>query len=149
MRDVGQLIGGRVIGANFGACGDGFSDAVRQPADLAHPFAPEAADDALHLWNEVSLQRIKRDSGGAEYRVLHEHEDKDRQQGAALRYRQGEGFADKPADRLQFSGHHRDDLAGRGPIEMVQRKPQHPFVELIAQPAQHALADLPLFYVQM
>jgi len=37
---------------------------------------------------------------GSEYRVLHEHEDENRQQCPALRYRQGEGFADKPANRL-------------------------------------------------
>src|SRR5260370_16979381 len=87
---------------------------------------------------------MERDSGGSEDWVLPEHEDKNRQQRAALRDRQRESVADKPADRLQLAGHHRDDLAGRGTIEMMQRKPQHPLVKLIAQPAHHALADLSL-----
>src|SRR5271166_1078765 len=76
MRDVGKLIPGRIIGTNFAACRNGFGDAVRKPAHLAHPFAPEATDDTLHLGNEIALQRIERYGGGAEHRVLHEHKDK-------------------------------------------------------------------------
>ena len=57
LRDVGELICGGVIGANFGACGDGLGDPVRKHPHLAHPLAPEAANDALHLWNEIALQR--------------------------------------------------------------------------------------------
>ena len=143
------MVNGCVIGANFGPCGDRLGDTVREPANFAHPFAAEPTNDSLHLGNEITLQRIERDSRGSEYRVLHEHEDENRQQRAALRDRQRESIADKPADRLQLAGHHRDDLAGRGTIEMMQRKPQYPLVKLIAQAAQHTLADLSLPYVEV
>ena len=66
-----------------------------------------------------------------------------------MRYRQGKSIADKTADRLQLSGHHGDDLASCGPVEMVQRKTQHSLVKLVTQTAEHTLANLPLLYVEM
>ena len=149
VRDVSQLIGGSVIGTNFAACRDRLGDTVGKHADLAHPLAPEAANNALHLWYQITLQRIERDRCSAEHRILHEHEDENRQQGAALRDRQRESIADEPADRLQLAGHHRNDLASRGAVEMVQRESQHPLIELVAQTAQHSLTDLSFLYVQM
>jgi hypothetical protein len=76
-------------------------------------------------------------------------EDKDRQQCAGLGDRQGEGVADKAADRLQLGGQHRDDLAGRGAVEMPHRKAQQALKQIVAQPAQHALADPALADVQV
>ena len=55
MRDVGKLIWGSVIGPNFGSGGDRLPNAIREGADLAHPFASEPPNDALHLWNEITL----------------------------------------------------------------------------------------------
>ena len=66
-----------------------------------------------------------------------------------MRDRQRESIADKAADRLQLAGHHRDDLAGRGPIEMLKRKSQDPLVKLVPQTAQHALADLSFLGIEM
>ena len=63
--------------------------------------------------------------------------------------RQGEGVADKAADRLQLGGQHRDDLAGRGPVEMAHRKAQQALEQIVAQAAQHALADPALADVQV
>lgn len=76
-----------MIGTNFAPCGDSLADPVGEAPYLLHPFAPEAADDALQLGDQVTLQRLEGDSGGPEHRVLHEHEDKNREQGAALRNR--------------------------------------------------------------
>ena len=147
--DLGKLVLRAVIDADLDPGGDGFADAVGQPADLAHARAAEGADDALHLWDQIALQRIKRQRRGTQHRVLYEHENQDRQQGAGLRDRHRIGFADKAADRLQLGGDHRDDLARGDAIEMMQRKAQHALVELVAQAAQHALPELPLFDVDV
>jgi hypothetical protein len=80
---------------------------------------------------------------------LHEHEEEDRQQGAGLRNRHRERFADKPADRLEFGGDHRDNLTRGDTIKMMQRKAQHALVELVAQTPQHALAKLTFFDIDM
>ena len=116
---------------------------------LAHPCASQPADDALQLRNEVALQRVKGDGGGPEHRVLHEHEGEDREQGAALRDRQGEGLPDEPADRFQLPRYHRDDRAGRRPVEMIHLKPEQALVILVAQPAQHTLAHLAFLHVDV
>src|SRR5437763_2632372 len=141
VRDVGQLVLGAGIGADLDLRGDRLADAVGQGAHLAYPLAAELADAALHLRDEIGLHRIERDRRGAEQRVLHEHEDEDRQQCAGLRDRQCEGIADKAADRLQLGGQHRDDLAGRRAVEMVHRKAKQALKQIVAQAAQHALAD--------
>ena len=149
MGDVGQLVLRSGIGADLDLCGDRLADAVGQHANLAHALAAEFADAALHFRNDVGLHRVKRYRGGAEHRVLHEHEDKDRQQRPGLGDRQREGITDKAADRLQLGGHHRDDLAGRGAVEGPHRKAQHALKEFVAQPAQHAFADPALPDVQV
>src|SRR5260370_21891871 len=63
LRDVRKLVNGGVIGANFGPCGDRLGDTVREPTNFAHPFAAEATNYPLHLGNQITLQRIERDSG--------------------------------------------------------------------------------------
>ena len=138
-----------MIDADFDPRGDRLTDPVGKAADLADPGAAEGADDPLHLRNQIALQRVEGQCRGAQHRVLHEHEKQDRQQGAGLRNRHGKRLADKPADRLQLGGHHGDDLPGRGPVEMVQREAQQALEQLVAQAAQHAFAQLPLFDVDM
>ena len=149
MGDFGKLVLRAVIDADLDPRGDGFADAVGKAPDLADAGAAESADDALHLRDQIALQRVERQRRGTQHRVLYEHENQDRQQGAGLRDRHRIGFADKAADRLQLGGDHRDDLARGDAIEMVQRKAQHALVELVAQAAQHALAELPLFDVDV
>ena len=66
------------------------------------------------------------------------------QQRAALEDRQRYRVADESAQRLDFRRDHRDDLALADLAEVGQREAQHRCVQLIAQPAQHALAQPPL-----
>src|ERR1700747_436973 len=94
LRDVGKLVNGGIVRANFGPCGNRLGDTVREPTNFAHPFATEPANDPLHLGNQIPLQGIERDSGGSEYRVLDEHEDENCQERAALRDRQRARLAD-------------------------------------------------------
>jgi hypothetical protein len=51
---------------------------------------------------------------------------------------------DKAIDRLQFARQHCDGRAARRSVEMVERKPQHALVKLVAQSAKHVLAYLPV-----
>ena len=149
VRDVGQLVLGAGVGADLDLRGDAFADAVGQAAHPADPESSKLANAALHLRDEIGLQRIERDRRGAEQRVLHEHEEENRQERTGLRDRQREGIADKAADRLQLGGQHRDDLAGGGAVEMAHRKAQQALEQIVAQAAQHALADPALADVQV
>ena len=83
-----------------------------------------------------------------EDRILDEHERQNGQQGSALERRQGDSIAEKPAEGFPFDGDHGDDLALGNAPEMRQRKPQDAAEKLIAQAAQHPLAELALIDIE-
>src|SRR5690606_2654538 len=130
-----------VVGPDVAHAGDRLRDAVGEAAHLAHALLAQLVHLSLQLGNDVNLDRIEDDRGQAHDRVLDEHEGQDGQKRAALEQRQGEGAADEAAERLHLGVDHLDDLAGRDAAEMREREAQHAGVELVAQAAQHALAD--------
>ena len=141
------LVLGRVVGADVAHASDGFRNAIGEAAHLPHPRLAEQVHLALQLGNDVDLERVEHDRGQAHDRVLHEHEDQDGEQRAALERRQRERLGDEAAERLDLGIDHLHDLAGRDVPEVGQRETQHAREQLVAQPAQHALADDPLIDV--
>ena len=79
-----------------------------------------------------------------EHHVLGEHEDEDGQQRAALEGRLRHRVADETAERLDLRSDHGDHFALRGAPEVRDRKAQRLAEQLVAQAAQHPLAELPL-----
>src|SRR6266851_4040399 len=75
--EIGELPADRVVGVDLGDAGRRIADAVGDQAHGAHALLAEEIDLALQLGDEIALQRVERDRGGAEHRVLHEHEDDD------------------------------------------------------------------------
>ena len=122
--------------------GNALANPVRQFADCLYPLLAKLVHPALQLRNDVALDRIERDCGGAEDRILHEHEDQNGQQRAALKSRQGDRIADEAAKRLDLGGDHRNHFALTDFFEMRQREAQDPGIKVVAQTPQHALAKL-------
>ena len=83
---------------------------------------------------------IERHRGKAHQRVLHEDEEERSDKEAALVHRQGKGIADESTERLDLLCHHGNQFAGTHTTEMRRRKTKDAAVELVAQPAKHALA---------
>ena len=128
---------------------DVFADPVGEHANSLYPFLAELIHLPLQLWDDVTLNRIERDRGEAEDWILDEHEHQDRQQGAALKRRQGQRVADEPAQRFHLGGYHRNDFTLADFPEMRQRKAQNPRVQVIAQTPQHPLPQLPAEHVDV
>src|SRR3546814_17856988 len=63
---------------------DLLADPFRQLADGAHALLAELVDAALQLRNDIGLQRIERDGGEPQDRVLHAEKGDDDQERAAL-----------------------------------------------------------------
>ncbi len=144
MSEPGELEFDGVVALDVDDAGGGFVDPVGDLPDRADALLVELVDLALQPRDHVALDRVERDRRGAEHRILHEHEQDDRQQRPALESRRDERVADKPAQRLALGGDHRDDLSRRGLVELVERETQQPMIELVAEAPQHPLAELPL-----
>jgi hypothetical protein len=54
-----------MIGANFAPSRDCLANAVREAPYLLYPSPPKAADDALQLGKQVTLQWKEGDCGGS------------------------------------------------------------------------------------
>jgi len=140
-RRVGELEAHRVVGAHLGGAADHVADAVGELARRLDAALSLLVDLALQLRDQPGLRRVQRDRGQPEPEVLHEDERHVGDEQAQLERRRGDRLADEAADRVGLGGDHRDDLARRGLLEVRQREPQHRLVELVAEPAHHALAD--------
>ncbi len=143
VRDIGQMPGGSIVGVDLGHAGNRFADPVRDLAHRPDALLAKLVDLALKARDQPSLEGIERDRRGPQNRVLHEDEGQIDQQRAALENRQRYRVADKSAQRLHFRRDHGDDLALADLAEAGQREAYHPCIKLIAQPAQHALAQPP------
>src|SRR6185369_2450124 len=139
--EVGQLQLDSVVRVNLDDAGRRFLDAVGDNSLGAHALLVELVHLALQFRDDVALERIKRDRGEPEHRILYEHENDNRQQRPALKRGQGQRVTNKAAERFGFGRDHRDDLRRRGFMKMRQRKAQQPHVKLIAKTPQHPLAE--------
>jgi hypothetical protein len=100
MGEVGQLQFDHVIGMDLDHAGGRFIHPIGDLPHRAHAGPVELVHLALQARDDVALDRDAGDRGGAEHRVLHEHEKHDRQQGATLEGRQRHRVANEAAERL-------------------------------------------------
>ncbi len=117
----------------------GLADPLGEPANPLDALLAQLVDLPLQLRDQVDLDRVERDRGNAQNRVLDEHEGEDGEQRAALEGRRGERVADIAAQGLDLGIDHLHQLALGQAAVVRQRKAQHVAVEHVAQAAQHAL----------
>ncbi len=135
------------MGANLADARNRLADPVGQEAHHAHALLGELVHRALQPGDDDELHRVERDGGEPDHRALVYEEPEDHEQRSALEHRQGEGIADESAKRLDLVVDHVDDHARRLLPEGRQREAQYPGIEVVAQPAQHALAREPARHV--
>ena len=98
------------MGVHFFYAAYHLANALRQPPNLHRAFLLQDVHALLQLRDQISLNRIERDRGQPEHRILDEHEDQDGEQGAPLESGQGDRIPDVSAERFRLAGDHRDDF---------------------------------------
>ena len=141
--EAGQLIGGGVVGADVAHPRCGLADALGVAPHLAHPALAQIVHLPLQLGDQPHLDRVEGDGSEAQHHVLHEDEEQDGDQRAALERRHGQGVADIAAQGLGLGVDHLHQLALAHPAECRQREAQDVAEEIVAQPPQHPLGDDP------
>ena len=142
--DVGAEPIGAVIGMDGLDGGDRLADPVGQPPHMLHPLLRQRGHPALELRDRIHLERVERERGQAQDRLLNQHEGADGDQDAELIDRLGQRIAHEAAERLDLLRHHRDDLALAGALEDRQREAQQARIEVVAQPPQQPFAEAAL-----
>src|SRR5688572_3755204 len=87
---------------------------VAKPTDAADTLPAQGVHFALELWDDPSLEGVERQRSTSQAPILHEHEGGDHDQSAAVCGWDRDRISDEARDRLDLTGHDRNELAGRG-----------------------------------
>src|SRR5690606_9761703 len=139
VRECRPHVVGAIMRPHFLDTAHGLAKLIGENAHETHTLLAEQVDLLLQLRDEIGLKRVKRNRGHRHHPVLDDKKGDDDEQIAALENRHGEGFADKPAERLHLTGNHGDDFAGAFLAECRQGKAENAAVKIEAQAAQHPL----------
>jgi hypothetical protein len=143
LAELRPLVRRGVVGAHVARPRRNLADLLGVATDLAHPLLAQRVDLPLQLGDQPDLQGIERHRCQTQHPVLHEHEEQAGEQRAGLQPRRAHRLADEPPQGLGLGVDHLHQLALADPAVVGQGKAQHVAVELVAQPAQHALGDDP------
>ena len=137
--EVGQLEICRAVGVHVRSSGDHLAQPLGEFSHNLYPSLGLDVDELLDPRDEVHLDRIERNRGDADQRVLDEDEGQQDHQLAALEGGQRKGLAEEAAEGLGLGYHHGHDLALRDAPEVGQREAHDLLDQLVAQAAQDAL----------
>jgi hypothetical protein len=126
---------------------DRLADLLGKAAHKLHAGLGHQVDPALQFRNDVKLDRVEHDRGGGEPDILINNEAENHQQRTTLKGWRRKRLANKPAERLYLGVDHLGDFALRHLAEGRLREQQHPRIQIVAQPAQHAFAAQPFVHV--
>ncbi len=130
-----------VVGMDLPHAGDRFRDVAGEQADIGEAAAAFRVHPLLQLRHEERLKGEQGDRGKAEHPVLHEQEGHRGRERAGLQHRVGHRDPHVAAERLGLGRRHGHHLARADAPEVRQRKTQDLREQVVAQAAQHDLAE--------
>ena len=144
MPEPARLVGRRVVRVDLLQPAHGLLDPVGQAAHHAHAIPGHRADLALEPPDEDDLDREEHHAHERHPRVRVHHEPERAEQHGAVERGRGERQAEVAAQVLHLAQDHRHELPGRGALQVGQREPQDPVVQLAPEIPEHRLGDVSL-----
>ena len=145
--DVRALVVRGVVGVDLDRAVDILGDAPGQLPRRQLPLPAELQDALPQQRDHHQLHRQHHHRDQAKPHVLYEDEGEGGQRLSAEERRRDIGIADEAAQRLHLVLDHGRDFRLLDLAEVRDGEAQHPVVELVAQAAQHALAEAALLGV--
>ena len=143
-REPARLVGRGVVRVDLLQPAHGLLDPVRQPAHEPHPVAGHRAHAPLEPPDEEDLDREEHHAHERHPRVGVYHEPEGAEEHGAVECGSGERQPEVAPQVLHLAQDHRDELPGRRALQMGERKPQDPVVQLAPEVPEHGLRDVPL-----
>jgi hypothetical protein len=143
-RDLGPLEVRGVVGVDLDRTVDQFPYASGQLPRGQLPLAAQLQDPPAQLGDEKGLDQNDERGDQAEPKALHDNEEHGGQRLAGEEGRRHEGISNEAAERLHLVLDHGRHFRLLDPAGIGNRKAQDTVGQLVAQPAQHALAQAAL-----
>src|SRR5262249_14828446 len=137
-----RLVRDRVVGVDLREPAHRLLDPVGQPAHHAHAVARHGAHLALEAPDEDDLDREEHHAHARHPRVRVHHEPERPDQHGAVKGGSGQRQPEVPTEVLHLAQDHRHELPGRRVLQVGQREPQDPVVQLAPEVPEHGLRDV-------